>query len=216
VAFLQWEQGWAWWPRRRRTEPAARRRAVFQAGQNVSVQRDWAQVVAEERCPDCGLFAAGVARAELPAALEQAGRAWGALLAGMTDADLRSHQQSGSWSALEYAAHVRDVLAVFGQRVDRALVEDRPALGWWDHEAAVVVDGYNDQVPAAVAAELQTGADRLATIAKRLDGQDWLRTATRRDGEAFTIEGLLRFALHEAHHHLDDASRVLGAGRATP
>jgi len=50
-----------------------------------------------------------------------------------------------AWSALAYGAHVSDVLALLGRRVVQAKVERGPELGWWDHEAAALDEGYNDQ-----------------------------------------------------------------------
>ena len=38
-------------------------------------------------------------------------------------------------------AHERAVLGLFGERVLLVLAEEERQLGWWDHEAAAVVDG---------------------------------------------------------------------------
>jgi hypothetical protein len=180
----------------------------------VAEDRDWVGIVAAERCPDCGLRASGPARRRLPHAVRAEGDAWAAFLVSAPAEALRTRPAPGSWSALECGAHVRDVLGVFGARAERALTEEHPALGWWDHEAAVVDDRYNDQGPADVAAALQAAASRLASVVEGLDDGGWARTATRREGEAFTVEGLVRFALHEAHHHLRDAARATAAARA--
>lgn len=60
------------------------------------------------------------------------------------------------WSALEYAAQVRDVLALFRNRVGSAITEEEPDFGWWTHEAAAVDEGYNEQDPPVVAAMLES------------------------------------------------------------
>jgi DinB superfamily len=184
-------------------------------------ERDWVGIVATGECPDCGLAARGRPRHDLPSRLEDEGRAWGVLLRATSAADLRARAPDGTWSALEYGAHVRDVLAVFAARVELALAEDGPIFGWWDHEAAADAERYNDQSPEAVAAELEGRASQLAALARRLAGGDWLRTGTRRDNETFTVEALVRFALHEAHHHRVDADRraagaVRTAGHSSP
>jgi hypothetical protein len=90
------------------------------------------------------------------------------------------------------------------------VAEDHPVFVWWDHEAAAVDERYNQQAPTAVATELELRASRLASLAGGLSERDSARTGVRRDREQFTVEGLLRFALHEAHHHRADASRALG------
>lgn len=178
---------------------------------DAMTERDWVEIVARGTCPECGLAARQVARADLPSALKEEGRAWGVLLRTATAADLRTRPLDGGWSALEYGAHVRDVLDVFAGRAERVVAEDRPVFGWWDHEAAAVEERYNEQRPEAVASELEVAALHLASVGGPLEEHDWLRAGTRRDNETFTVEALLRFALHEAHHHRVDASRSLGA-----
>jgi hypothetical protein len=171
------------------------------------VERDWVQVVAEERCDECGLAPSHLARADLGPALRHEAEAWAALLAGTGDDHLRA-RSGESWSALEYAAHTRDTLAVFAGRIERVRLEDDPQLGWWDHEAAAVDERYNEQDPGVVAAALVGNARALADLLAAIGGEEWGRTATRRAGERFTIEGMGRFALHEARHHRADAERA--------
>ena len=89
---------------------------------------------------------------------------------------------------------MRDVLALLGRRVSQAMVEDDPEFGWWDHEAAALVDGYNDQDPDTVAVALRRHAEELVAKLADLDDAGWQQTGTRRRGERFTVEGLARFA----------------------
>jgi hypothetical protein len=104
---------------------------------------------------------------------------------------------------------VRDVLALFRDRVGLAMAEEEPEFGWWDHEAAVVVERYNAQDPGCVAAALQSNAQGLMVALPPLGDPAWQRAGTRRGRERFTVEGLARFALHEAHHHRVVALRAL-------
>lgn len=63
---------------------------------------------------------------------------------------------------------------------------------------------------------LQDNADHLAALAEGVPESGWNRGATRRPGEHFTTEGLLRFALHEIRHHRVDArQRIDGAASGT-
>src|SRR5581483_7685608 len=140
--------------------------------------------------------------ADLPAAVAGLGRRYQApltrLLPGEDESILVARPLPGVWSALAYACHVRDVLAVFDGRIGRMLTEDNPDFGWWDHEAAVEADAYEKQAPAGLAAAPDGG---------------WDRTGVRRDGEIFTVLGTGRFVLHEGTHHLLDIGRVLRAAR---
>ena len=120
----------------------------------------------------------------------------------------------GPWSALEYACHARDVLSVFNRRVLLMVAEDRPELGWWDHEAAADDEAYNAQDPAEVADAL----DRNAAGLRR----DPRSGARRRRGRARGCGGPARssrssapgrFVLHEGHHHLLDVGRSLRTAR---
>jgi hypothetical protein len=167
-------------------------------------EQDWVAIVAEGTCDECGLRASAVPRAELPSALRDAASEWAELLSSHPSVTLRARPSSG-WSPLEYAAHVRDVLAKFSDRVEVALMDDDPVFGWWDHEAAAVDQRYNDSHPALVGRALSENAARLADFAARVPDSAWMRSGTRRPGESFTIEGLVRFALHEVRHHLADA-----------
>jgi hypothetical protein len=176
------------------------------------VERDWT-VVQHTRCDECGLDATIVPTRQLPDAVRSVARRWQLLLAKTRRDTLRHRPRPDHWSALEYAAHTRDVLRVFGDRVELALTADDPEFGWWDHDAAVVDERYNEQDPEAVSAALEANADRLATILAAVPDAGWERTGTRRDSEVFTVAGLARFALHEAHHHLQDAERATAAPR---
>ncbi len=174
-------------------------------------ERDWVRVVAEQRCDGCGLEASSIPRHELGPAIRLQGELWASMLFAAEADSLRSHSEPGRWSALEYAAHVRDVLVLFRDRMAEAAMGTNPDFGWWDHEAAAVADRYNEQDPRSVAADLEAAADLLATTVARLDGAGWEHTGTRRGTERFSVDGLVRFALHEAHHHRVDAKTSLGA-----
>lgn len=166
-------------------------------------ERDWV-AIARGRCPECGLDASAPPTRRLADSVRSVARRWRLFLATTPDKRLRRRPRPDHWSALEYAAHTRDVLRVFAERVDLALHADNPDLGWWDHERAAVDERYNEQDRDAVAAVLEANADLLATTVDAMPPDGWARTGVRRD-DTFTVEGLVRYALHEAHHHLHDA-----------
>src|SRR5260370_41397309 len=99
--------------------------------------RNWLEVVAHGPCPDCGFDGTPTAAPGLADAARGAARQWAAWLRAVGSADrrLRARPQPDVWSALEYAAHVRDVWSIFEGRARVTLTEDRPNLPWWDHEA---------------------------------------------------------------------------------
>ena len=170
-----------------------------------------------ERCPECGFEPEKYGPAELPVAVGGLARRYRMplerMLPGESAEILRALPLAGTWSALSYACHVRDVLVLFDGRIQRMLVEVDPDLGWWDHEAAVEADGYDSQDPADVARALEANAAGLAATLSGVPGSAWDRTGRRGDGEVFTVLGAARFVLHEGHHHLLDLGRVLRAAR---
>jgi DinB family protein len=170
-----------------------------------------------ERCPECAFDPSGVSAADLPGSVAALGRRYQApltrFLPGEDASLLAARPLPGTWSALAYACHVRDVLSVFDARIARMLAEDAPELGWGDHEAAVEADAYEKQPPAEVAAAIAANAATLSATLAAVPEEGWDRTGTRRDGELFTVLGKGRFALHEGTHHLLDIGRVLRSAR---
>ncbi|MEZ5247291.1 MAG: hypothetical protein R2707_19550 [Acidimicrobiales bacterium] len=134
---------------------------------------------------------------------------WGRTVAAADPVMLRRRPAAETWSALEYACHVRDLLPVMAARVQRMLEDDCAELGWWDHEAAAVEDRYNEQVPVLVIEAMTANARAFAASLASVEGDSWDRSAERRPGEHFTVRGIARFVLHEVIHHRDDATRSL-------
>ncbi len=166
--------------------------------------RDWTRSQFEA-CPDCGHDSSAVADTDLPRALTDTAAEWGSLLATAPNDDLRRWSEPGVWSPLEYACHTRDVVAVFDERVRRTAVDPGQQLGWWDHDAAVVDDDYNGQVPVLVAEAIAANARAFGRTLSDLEADAWDLAAERRPGEHFTIRGMARFVLHELAHHRWDA-----------
>lgn len=166
--------------------------------------RNWTEMVAQA-CPDCGFDASLIGTEEFDAALEFEADAWRRWLSIADESALRHHHTTGVWSGLEYACHVRDLFAVFAARVDQLREGEPGPLQWWDHEAAVIEEPYNEAAVGVVVDELGTNAMILSAATIGVVGNMWSRSAERRPGEVFTLAGLVRFALHESFHHRLDA-----------
>jgi hypothetical protein len=74
--------------------------------------------------------------------------------------DVRIRPNDSTWSALEYSAHVRDVLRVYLERVRLMLDTNDPLYPNWDQDATAVADRYNEQYPAEVSVELTDASSR--------------------------------------------------------
>lgn len=172
--------------------------------------RNWVEVVATGECPDCHFDATAVQRERFASEIRAEAARWRAVLdryAGDEPA-LRNRPLEISWSVLEYACHVRDVLEVMATRVRAMVVQDGPKFAWWDHEEAADDRRYNFQDPFQVAIDLETNARNFGGAIATIDDDGWQRTGARGDGATFTIDGLVRFTLHESHHHRWDAQRA--------
>jgi hypothetical protein len=159
-------------------------------------------------CPQCGHHPVGASPSALgPMAIECAS-AWSAFLLGADDASLRGHPAPDVWSPIQYAAHSRDMLRVFGDRILLAVAEDDPVVPWFD-PGPEGWSAYDRLGAAGVAADIRAEASRFASVLADLVDGAWSRPA-RRDGvDRFTVAGLACFAVHEAHHHLLDANGTL-------
>jgi S-DNA-T family DNA segregation ATPase FtsK/SpoIIIE len=161
-----------------------------------------------EHCDACGFDGAGWSDDEIAEGMGSLGRRWRALLADAGD-ELRVRPAPEVWSALEYAAHTRDIVALHRFGVDEALTKDEPAFPPVDPGLADAVAGaYADADPDAVLDELDaqsTGLARLATGAGPGAGTRGLTIGDDRSD----VRRLLEHALHDALHHLDDVERGL-------
>jgi hypothetical protein len=124
---------------------------------------------------------------------------------------LRQRPEPDVWSALEYAAHVRDAIRFNGYLARRTLTEDRPTLPSPNPDKAAADNNYNDEDPGVVADGVAERAENLAAMVEETDDPSaWERAAVweGRDGD-FNAIYFVRNAVHEGHHHLLDVGRVL-------
>ena len=165
--------------------------------------KDWTWVL-QRSCPECGLDAGALAPTEVAGRVLDATRAWRAVLGRD---GVRDRPDPTTWSPLEYSAHVRDVLRTADVRLTSLLEQDDPVFADWDQDATALADRYGEQVPAAVAEQLDAAAQ---VVARRLDGVvggAWQRPGRRSNGSVFTVATLAQYVLHDVVHHLHDVAR---------
>jgi DinB superfamily len=130
-------------------------------------------------------------------------------------AQVRTRPERRVWSALEYAAHTRDALRFYDERIVRALTEDRPQLHAYGFDEACERLQYNTEAPETACAQLTEQALVLARRLEQLDEDAWSRVAIGSQGGERTVLELARRAAHEARHHAQDIRRVLASSDAT-
>ncbi len=116
------------------------------------------------------------------------------------------------WSAIEYAAHVAEVLHETSLRL--MLVFDRVGRVLPPPHVEAASALARTASPVAVLASLGAAAANLARVVGRAEPGAWELSARRGD-TLVTARALLGEALHEAHHHLYDAETALRAASDT-
>ena len=168
-----------------------------------------------ERCLACGFDGAIYDDESLIAAIAALGEAWRSLLR-KAGRELRVRPQPGTWSAIEYAAHSRDITALHVFGVEQALTGNEPSFPAIDGDALIDATSaqYADEDPDAVVDELDRQAHLLARLAADAGVEAWDRRITIGDYRS-TVRRLLEHALHDSRHHLDDVERGFGELRSS-
>jgi hypothetical protein len=170
--------------------------------------KDWTWVL-QRPCPECGLEAGAVELADLSRATRDVTGGWVGVLARP---EARRRPADGVWSPLEYGCHVRDVLRVFGQRIELMLTQDDPVFADWDQDETALADRYGEQEPSLVSAQLAFQGEAVAQLFATVVGEQWQRPGRRSNGSTFTVGSLGRYFLHDVVHHLYDVSRPSAVG----
>ena len=84
------------------------------------------------------------------------------------------------------------------------LAEDDPRFANWDQDATAVQEGYAQQDPDVVAAELTEAAARASAAFAAVGDDQWGRRGLRSNGSQFTVLTLGQYFLHDLAHHLVD------------
>jgi hypothetical protein len=162
-----------------------------------------------EHCDACSFDGADYDDAALLTALRELGPRWRVVIAEC-GSELRVRPEPEVWSAIEYAAHSRDITALHVFGVEQALTLDEPALPAIASDELIesAVSAYGDADPDAVVDALDTQANRLAQLADDAGSESWSRGLTIGD-DRYEVRRLLEHALHDSLHHLDDVERGL-------
>ncbi len=122
---------------------------------------------------------------------------------------LLTRPDEATWSALEYACHVRDVYELLAYRLDRLAHEDHPLFEDWHPDRIAAARDYPvERRPDQVVEQLARNAVRVVTHAVAMSPDGWQRTA-RADGLVFTAGWLSTYLTHDVIHHVADVERGL-------
>lgn len=162
--------------------------------------KDWTWTL-RETCPDCGFAAADVAGEQVAGLVTAFTAPWGAVLARP---GARTRPSELVWSPLEYGCHVRDVCALFTERLALLRDRDEPTFANWDQDATALERDYATQDPQTVAVALIEAAGTVAGTYAGVTEAGRGRRGIRSNGDEFTVETLGTYHLHDVVHHLHD------------
>ncbi|SDQ52986.1 DinB family protein [Quadrisphaera sp. DSM 44207] len=162
--------------------------------------KDWTWVL-QRACPECGADVGALAPERVAGALRAAAAPWPAVLARP---GVRRRPAPGTWSPLEYGAHVRDVFTTTTTRLHLLLSQDDPLFANWDQDATALEQRYAEQDPARVAEELRAAAAGTTAVLDGVRGEQWSRRGRRSNGSEFTVATLAQYVLHDVVHHVHD------------
>ena len=161
-----------------------------------------------EHCDACGFDGARYDDGSLLHALRILGPRWRSL-PFQTGPELRERPEPEVWSALEYAAHSRDITALHVFGVEQALTLDEPSFPGIDDDLVdSAAASYGSADPDAVVDALEEQAMRLAELADDAGPDRWSRGLTIGANRS-DVRRLLEHALHDSLHHVDDVERGL-------
>jgi hypothetical protein len=167
-----------------------------------------ADLRAHEHCAECGFDGSRYDGPALLAAIRDLGPQWRALLETAGER-LRARPAPETWSALEYAAHSRDITALHVFGVEQALTGTEPKFDAIDPGLAdTAAENYNAESVDAVLDALDANALRLAQAADDAGEDKWSYGITLGDDRS-DVRRLLEHALHDSTHHLQDVERGL-------
>ncbi len=158
----------------------------------------------EYSCEVCGV---SYAQVSVERAVEVIGRlpevVWEAVQSGPLEAR-RLRLAPEQWSVAEYVCHLRDVYATYTIRLHRARTEHQPVLEPMLNDLRARRFRYNERDVNAVLDELTATAAGFCDEVARNGPDHWGRLVTRLPGESRTARWLVRQAMHEGQHHLQD------------
>lgn len=160
-------------------------------------------------CAACGIDFARVSVADAVAVIGSVpGRAREAVSAAPEQVR-RLRPRADRWSVIEYVCHLRDVYATYTIRLHRGRTEDEPVLEPMLNDLRARRFRYNERNVDAVLDELGATAAGFCEEVARME--QWDRLVTRLPGEYRTARWLVRQAMHEGQHHLDDIRKTTSA-----
>jgi|SRR5437588_3384972 len=123
------------------------------------------------------------------------------LTMGLTETQLATPTVSGKWSLKELVCHFRRIETVFGDRFNRLLTEDNPAIVPYQPEGDAEFAALTGQPTEIVLDEFLCEREALCRRLEALPPADWHRKGRHPEYEHYDVHFQAEYmAHHEAHH----------------
>jgi hypothetical protein len=159
-------------------------------------------------CPDCGIDVEAIAVSDAVNALRTFPRRYREALEPVPDDLLHTRPSPDTWSALEYAVHVREVLDLYALALPLVLERARPEFPGFDPDDAVASRPEWTLDRALVLDGIAAACGTLVARADATPNAAWDRPFAIGENE-HPARFLMQKAAHEGSHHLRDIARVI-------
>jgi DinB family protein len=115
---------------------------------------------------------------------------------------IRHRPAAGEWSAIEVVGHMIDKMQIWISRVERIMVEERPALPGYDQEALVRDHAYQHADPEVLFEQLRQECERFALLVEGIPTSALQREGVHEEFGPITLRQCIEFPLESAPEHL--------------
>ena len=116
---------------------------------------------------------------------------------------IRYRPAAGEWSAIEVVGHMIDKMQIWISRVERIMVEERPALPAYDQDALVRDHAYQHANPELLFEQLRQACERFAALVERIPTSALQREGTHEEFGPITLHQCIEAPLESVPGHLE-------------
>ena len=119
------------------------------------------------------------------------------------DHAIRHRPAAGEWSAVEVVGHMIDKMQIWTGRVERLMVEERPALPGYDQDALVREHDYLHADPEVLFEQLRQACERFAALVERIPTSALQREGVHEEFGPMTLRQCIEAPLESVPGHLE-------------
>lgn len=118
------------------------------------------------------------------------------------DQAIRHRPASSEWSAVEVVGHMIDKMQIWASRVERIMVEERPALPGYDQDMLVRDHDYLHADPDVLFEHLKQACERYATLVESIPTSALQREGVHEEFGTLTDRQCIEATLDSVPQHL--------------